>query len=137
MGRACWSHRNIKLYGERKDKYKIMRMRLKTEAQGWMDTPSIEILIPIQQDRWKRKLLKKAANSDIAFWLEHNRTTRNIVQRRKVSNIVVTLTSSEELAAANTRFLTKITQAKCTTLQDVFMDAGLPDQAERNEEPPD
>ena len=135
-GRACWSHRNSKLYGERKDKYKITRTRLKAEAQVWMDTPSIETLIPIQRNRWKQKLLKKAANLDIAFWLEHSRARRRIVQLRKVSNVVVTLISSEELAAANTRFLSKITQAKRTTLQDGHMDDGPLDQAKGNEEPP-
>ena len=87
-GRACWSHRNNILYGERKDNYKITRLQLKAEAQVWMEEPRIELsLIPIQRDRWKRKLLKKAANSDIAFWLEHNRTTRQIVQLGGVSNI--------------------------------------------------
>ena len=92
-GRACWmSNKNSKLFGERKDKYKITRMRLKAEAQVWMDAPIVETLIPIQRDRWKRKLLKKAANSDIAFWLVHNKTRRNLVQRRRVPNIVTTLT---------------------------------------------
>ena len=47
------------------------------------------------------------------------------------------LISSEELAAANTRFLAKITQAKRMTLQDGRMDKGPNDQAERNEELPD
>ena len=67
---------NIILYGERKDKYKITRLRLKAEAQVWMEAPRIESLIPIQQDRWKWKLLKRAANSNIAFLLEHNSTTQ-------------------------------------------------------------
>ena len=135
-GRACWSHRNSTLYGKRKDQYKITRMRLKAEAQVWMDAPNVETLIPIQRDRWKRKVLKKAANSDIAFWLVHNRTRRRIVQRGKVPNIVITLTSSDDLAAANTRFITKIAKAKQTTLQDGRRDEGPPDQDDRNEEPP-
>ena len=59
-----------------------------------MEAPSIESLIPIQQDQWKRKLLKIAANSDIAFWLEHNRTRRRIVQQGRNSNIVATLTET-------------------------------------------
>ena len=41
-----------------------------------MEAPRIESLIPIQQDRWKWKLLKRAANSNIAFLLEHNSTTQ-------------------------------------------------------------
>ena len=86
-GKVCWRHRNSILYGERKDKYKMTRLRLKAEAQVWMEAPSIETLITLQQDRWKWKLLKKAANSDIAFWLEQNRTTRRFVQRRGVSDI--------------------------------------------------
>ena len=61
-GRAYWSHRNSILYGERKDKYKITRLRLKAEAQVWMEVPIIESIILIQRDRWKQKLLKKAAN---------------------------------------------------------------------------
>ena len=80
--RACWSHRNIILYGKHKDQYKITRLRLKAEAQVWMDAPIVETLIPIQRDWWKRKLLKKAANSDIAFWLVHNKTWRKWVQRK-------------------------------------------------------
>ena len=67
-GRACWSHhRNSKLYVKRKNNYKITRMRLKAEAQVWMEAPIFESIIPIQRDQWKRKLLKKAANPDIAF----------------------------------------------------------------------
>ena len=79
-GRACWGHRNNKLYGERKDKYKITRMRLKAEAQAqvWMDAPNVETLIPIQRGQWKQKLLKKPANSDIVFWLEHNKTRQKV-----------------------------------------------------------
>ena len=100
-----------------------------------MEAPIIESISPILQDQ--RKLLKKTANSDIAFWLEHNITRRKIVQRRKVSNIVVTLTSPEELTAANTSFLAKIVDAKRTTIQDGNMDEGPNDQAERNEESPD
>ena len=42
-------------------------LRLTTEAQVWMEALSTETLIPLQRDRWKRKLLKKAANSDNAF----------------------------------------------------------------------
>ena len=136
-GRACWSHRNSILYGERKDKYKIMRLRLKAEAHVWMEAPIIESIIPIQQDQWKWKLLNKVANSDIAFWLEHNRTRRKIVQQGRVPNIVVTLTSPEELAAANTSFLAKLIHAKRATFQDGRRSEGLTDQAVRNKEPPD
>ena len=66
----------------------MTRLRLKAEAHVWMEAPSIDTLIPLQQDRWKRELLKKAANSDIALWLEHNRATRQIVQQGGVSNIL-------------------------------------------------
>ena len=136
-GRACWSHRNSILYEERKDEYKITTLRLNAEAHVWMEAPIFESIIPIQQDQWKRKLLKKAANSNIAFWLEHNRTRRKIVQWGRDLNIVVTMTSPEELTAASTRFLAKIAQAKHTTIQDGRMDEGPTDQAERNEELPD
>ena len=74
-----------------------------------MEAPIVESIIPIQRDRWKRKLLKKAVYSDIAFWIESNRTQRKIVQRGLVPNIVVTMISPEELTAANARFLAKIT----------------------------
>ena len=121
-GRAWRSHRNSILDEERKDKCKITRLRLKAEAQVWMEAPSEESLIPIQQDRWKQKLLKKAANSDIAFWLKHNRTRRKIVQWRKVLNIVATLTEPEALKAANTSFFATILHAKCTMVQDGRMD---------------
>ena len=135
-GRACWSHRNIILYGERKDKYKITRLRLKAEAQVWMDAPRIEALIPIRQDQWNRKLLKKAAKSDIAFWLEHNRTTRQIVQRGAVSNILAALMQTEELTAANTSFLSKISHTKRMAIQDGQTDKGTNDMTEKNEELP-
>ena len=85
----------------------------------------------------KQKLLKKAANLDIAFWLEHNRTRSKIVQQGRVSNKVVTLTQPEALAAANTSFLATILHAKRTAIQDGRMDEGLNDQTARNEEPPD
>ena len=75
--------------------------------------------------------MTKAANSDIAFWLEHNRTRRKVVQRGRLSYIVVTLTPPEELAAANTSFIAKILHV------DGHMDEGPNNQAERNEEPPD
>ena len=52
-------------------------------------------------------------------------------------NIVATLTKPADLAAAHTRFITKIAKAKRMTLQDGRRDNGPPDQAEKNEEPPD
>ena len=136
-GRACWRHRKCTLYGERRDKYTMMRLRLTAEAHVWMEAPSIETLIPFQQDRWKQKLLKKAAISDIAFWLEHNRATRQCVQRRGVTNILMSLGTSEELKQANISFLAKILQAKRATIQDGYMGDGTNDPVERNEEPPD
>ena len=51
----------------------MTRLQLTAEAHVWMGAPRIETLIPLQRDQWKRKLLKNAANSDIAYWLEHNR----------------------------------------------------------------
>ena len=113
--------------------YKITRLRLRAEAQVWMDAPIVETLIPIQRDQWKRKLLKRAANSDIAFWLVHNKTQRKLVQRGRFLNIVTTLSEPEDLAAAYTRFITKIAKAKRMTLQDGWRDDGPPDQAEKNE----
>ena len=79
----------------------------------------------------------EAANSDIAFWLVHDKTRQKVLHRGRAQNIVATLTSHEDLATAHTRFITKIAQAKCMTLQVGQKDDGLPDQAERNEEPPD
>ena len=114
-----------------------MRLRLKAEAQVWMKAPIIESIISIQQDLWKQKLLKKAANLGITFWLEHNRTRRKKVQQGKVPDKVVTLTLPEELTAANNRFLAKIVHTKRTMLQDGRMDEGPNDQAEGYEEPPD
>ena len=112
-------------------------MRLEAEAQVWLNATNVDTLIPIQRDRWKRKLLKKAANSDIAFWLVHNKTWRKLVQRGGVQTIVATLTSPEDLATEYIRFITKIAKAKRMTLQVGRRDDRPPDQAERNEEPPD
>ena len=98
-----------------------------------MEAPSIEALIPIQRDRWKREIPKKAVNSEIVFWLEHNRTRRKIVQRGRVSNKVATLTQPEALVAANTSFLAKMLHARRTAFQDGRMDERPPDQAERYE----
>ena len=83
------------------------------------------------------KPLKKAANSDIAFWLEHNNKTRQIVQRGGVPNILLSLGSPEEIQQANTSFLAKIIRAKRTTILDGRTDDETNDPAERNEEPPD
>ena len=60
-----------------------------------------------------------------------------IVQRGSFPNIVKTLTEPEDLAAAHTRFITKIAQAKRMMPQNGRRDDGPLDQAERNEEPPD
>jgi len=79
----------------------------------------------------------KAANSNITIWPVHDKTRKKIVQRGRVQNIVATLTSPEDLAAAHIRFITKIAKAKHMTLQVGRRDDGLLDQAGRNEEPPD
>ena len=50
----------------------------------------------------------EAANSYITLWPVHNKTWQKIVQRGRVQNIVATLTSPEDLAAAHIRFITKI-----------------------------
>ena len=57
--------------------------------------------------------------------------------RNILPNIVVTLTSVEDLAAAHTRFIKKIAKAKHATLQDGCRDDGQPNQDKQNEEPPD
>ena len=102
-----------------------------------MEAPDIETPIPLQRDRWKWKLLKKAANSDIAFWLEHNSKTRQIVQSGRVPNILLSLLSPKEIQQANIRFLTKIIRAKRTMLLDGRTDDETNYPAEQNEEPPD
>ena len=112
----------------------MTRIWLTAEAQVWMEAPSIETLIPLQRDRWKRKLLKKAANSNIAYWLENNKATRQIIQQGGVSNILMSMGQLEELKQANTSFLAKILQAKCTMFQDGRTDEGPNDLAERNED---
>ena len=94
-------------------------------------------IVPIQRDRWRRKILQRAANSDIAFWLEHNIKRRNIIRRRKTSNIVMTMIPPAELEAADDRFLAKIVHARRTTIQDGRMDVEPNDQAAGNGEPPD
>ena len=81
--------------------------------------------------------MKKAANSDIVFWLVHNKTRRKLVQRGRFPNIVKTLSKPEDLAAAHTKCITKIAKAKRMMLQDGRRDDGQPDRAEQNEESPD
>ena len=105
--------------------YKIKRLRLRADAQVWMDAPIVETLIRIQWDQWKRKLLKKAANSDIAFWLVHNKTWRKLVQRGRFPNIVTALTPPEDLAAAYTKLIMKIAKANSWGFR---MDGGTTDR---------
>ena len=62
-----------------------------------MDAPRTETLIPLQRDQWKLKLLKEAANLDIAYWLEHNNITQRCVQKKKIMNILMRLMMQEEL----------------------------------------
>ena len=98
-GRACWSHQNSILYGECKDQYKITKLRLKAEAQVWMDAPIVETLIPIQGDWWKRKLLKKAAISDIALYYNLYVRVVNILTFR----YCVLASTQQNLAKFNTK----------------------------------
>ena len=105
-------------------------LRLTAEAQVWREAPSIKTLIPLQQDQWKQKLLKKTANADIASWLDHIRISRQCVQLGGVSNMLMSLGQSEELKHANTSFLTKILRAKRTMIQNGQTDEGANDPAE-------
>ena len=70
---------------------KITRLQLMSEANIWMEAPRTETLIPLQQDQWKLKLLKKAANSDIVYWLEHNRLSQQCLLHGRVSNILMSM----------------------------------------------
>ena len=95
------------------DNYKMTRLRLTTEARVWMEVLRKETLIPLQCDRWKRTLLKKARNSDIAYWLEHNRISRRCVQKGEVvTNILMRMMPQEELKQADNSFFAKIIRAK-------------------------
>ena len=60
-----------------------------------------------------------------------------IVHRGRIQNIVETLNEPEDLAAAHTRFITKIAKAKDMMLQVGRRDNRPPDQAKQNEETPD
>ena len=79
----------------------MTRLRLKAESQVWIEVPSIEILTPLQRDRWKQKL-----------------ATRQIVQQGGFSNILMTMIHTEELEQANISFLANILQAKHMMIQD-------------------
>ena len=68
----------------------------------------IETLIPLQQDWWKQKLLKKIMNSDITYWLEHNRIYQRCVQKGEVTNILMGLVTQEELERAEISLFSKI-----------------------------
>ena len=102
-----------------------------------MRAPNIETLIPLQQDQWKWKLQKKAANLDIAFWIEHNSKTLQIVQQGGVPNILMFLGCPKEIKQANTRFLAKMIRAKRMAILDGRTDVETNDPAKRNEEPSD
>ena len=71
-------------------------------------TPRIESLISPQRDQKKRKLLKKAMNSDIAYWLEHNRITQRCVRKGDITNILMKMMMQEELENSDDIFFTKI-----------------------------
>ena len=100
----------------------------------WVEAPRTETLIPLQRDRWKRKLLTKAANSDIVYWLEHNRISRRCVRKGGVLNILLIMMYPEELEQVDQRFFSKIVIAKRTIIHDGRMDDGMNDPAERNGE---
>ena len=79
----------------------------------------------------------EAVNSNITLWPVQDKIWKKLVQRGRVQNIVGTLTSPEDFAAAHIKFIMKIAKAKHMTLQVGQRDDGPPDQAERNEGPPD
>ena len=88
---------------------------------------------PTPPRQMEAETLKEAANSDIAYWLEHNRISRQC----GVSNILMSLGQPAESEQANRSFLAKILRSKRTAIQDGRTDDGMNDPAERNEEPPD
>ena len=78
-----------------------------------------------------------ASNSDIAYWLKHNRISQRCVRNGEVTYILMTMIPQEELEQADHSFFAKIIRAKQTTIQDERTDDGVNGHAERNEEPPD
>ena len=102
-----------------------------------MEAPTAETLIPLQHDRRKRKLLKKAANSHNVYWLEHNKTSRRCVWEGEVTNMLMTIMRPEKLEQADISFFAKIIRAKQTTILDGRADARVNDLAEKNEETQD
>ena len=87
-----------------------------------MEAPATETLIPLQHNQWKRKLLKKATNSDIAYWLERNRISRRCVRKGEVTNILMTMMHQEAIEQADNYFFAKIIQAKRMAFQDRHTD---------------
>ena len=99
-----------------------------------MDAPRTETLIPLQRDWWKRKLLKKAANSDIA---SGQNTTESLEDASEVMNILMRMMTQAELESSDNSFFTKIIQAKQTKIQDCHANNRTSDPEEHNEEPLD
>ena len=103
-----------------------------------MDAPRTETPITLQRDQWERKLLKKAGNSDIAYWLEQNRITQRCDWKGEVTNMLMRLTMQEEIVEQSDKsFFTKIERAKRTTIRDRRTNDGSSDLAEHNKEPTD
>ena len=87
---------------------------------------------PVEAD-----LLKKTANLDIAYWLEHNRISQRCVRKVEVTNIPMTMmTQAAELECFDKSFLTKIIRAKKMKIQDGCTNDGSSNLVENNEKPP-
>ena len=77
---------------------------MKAEAHMWMEAPTPETVIPVQCDQWKWKLLKKAANLDIAYCFEHNIIPKRCILRGREPNILVSMRQPAELEQTDHSF---------------------------------
>ena len=129
-GRACWSHRNNSLHGPSSKRNKTKRIRLQAEVRVWMEAPSSQSLVSLQNNRRSKSDISKASTETIENWLLHQQRRRKRIRAKKTTSILTQFIPEETLLEADREFQMKIIEAR----------RGAWGQLEpniTNEEPPD
>ena len=111
-GRACWTHRNNHLYGPSKKRHQQKRQRLQAEARVWLEVPKRESMVPLQRNARFRKDITRATTETISTWLLQQQTLRQLIRKKRRTNIISNFQSEASLEVSDRNFRRKIIEAR-------------------------
>uniref|UniRef100_A0A6U2LII5 Uncharacterized protein n=1 Tax=Leptocylindrus danicus TaxID=163516 RepID=A0A6U2LII5_9STRA len=111
-GCACWTHRNLFLYGPSSTRHQQRQKQLQAEAQVWITAPRTDLLVPIHNNARLKRDITRETTEIIATWLHRQNQLRKRMQKKKKNNIITDFISEATLQETDRIFHSKLIEAR-------------------------